>query len=53
MVTEGDLTLGGEHIMQYTDDALQNFTLETNISLLTNVTTINLITFLKNVKKDM
>lgn len=26
MVTEGDLTLGGEHIMQYTDDVLLNCT---------------------------
>ena len=43
MVTEGDLTLGGEHTMQYTDDVLQNCKLEIYIILLTNVTSINLI----------
>ena len=35
MVAEGDLTLGGEHTMQYTDDILLNRTLETYIILLT------------------
>ena len=30
MVTEGDLTLGGEHTIQYTGDGLQNCTLETS-----------------------
>ena len=42
MVTR-DLSLGGEHTMQYTDDVLLNCTLETYIILLTNVTSINLI----------
>ena len=30
----GDLTWGGEHTTQYTDDALQNCTPETDITLL-------------------
>ena len=38
-----DLTLGGEHMMQYSDDELWNCTLETCMVLLTNVTPINLI----------
>ena len=29
MVTEGDLTLGVKHTAQYTDDVIQNCTLET------------------------
>ena len=41
MVTEGDLTLGGEHAMQYTYDVLFNRTLET-CNFFTNVTPINL-----------
>ena len=50
MVMEGDLTLGGEHTIQYTDDVLQNCTFETYIISLTNVTTINSIKiFLKEV----
>ena len=32
----GDLTWGGEHTKQYTDDVLQNCTPETYIILLTN-----------------
>ena len=32
---EGDLTLGGEQAIQYTDYVLQNFTPETHIILLT------------------
>ena len=40
---KGDLTLGGEHTIQYTDDALQNCTLESYIILLTNVNPINSI----------
>ena len=40
MVTE-DLTLGGEHTMQYTSDVLQNCTFRTCIILLTNATPIN------------
>ena len=42
-VMEGDSTLGGEH----TGDASQNCALETWVILLTNVTLINLIHFLK------
>ena len=38
MVMEGDLTWGGEHTVQYTDDVLQSCTPETYASLLTNVT---------------
>ena len=41
MVMEGNLTLGSEHTMQYTDDVLLNCALET--ILLTNVIPINLI----------
>ena len=37
---EGDLTLGGEHPEQYTDDVLQNCITETCVILLTNVTPI-------------
>ena len=43
MVMEGDLILGGKYSMQYTDDVLQNCTLETYIILLANVTPINII----------
>ena len=38
MVTEGYLTQGGDHTIQYTDDVLQNCTLETYVILLTSVT---------------
>ena len=38
---DGDLTWGGEHIVQYTDDVLLNCTPEAFIILLTNVTPIN------------
>ena len=41
MVVEGDLTLGGEHTIQYANDVLQNCTLEPYIILLTSVTPIN------------
>ena len=37
MVME-DLILDGEHTIQYTDDVVQNCTLETYIILLANVT---------------
>ena len=37
---ERDLTLGGEHIIQYTDNVLQNCTPEAYIVVLTNVTPI-------------
>ena len=47
MVTE-DWTLGGKYTMQYTDDVLETYTLETHIILLTNVTPINLIVFFKD-----
>ena len=45
---EGDLVWGGEHTIQYTDDVLQNCTPEPYITLLTNITPINSINFLKN-----
>ena len=37
MVMEGDLTWGGKHTIQYTDDVLQNCTPETYIILLIDV----------------
>lgn len=40
LVAEGNLTLGGEHIMQYIHSLLLNDILETNLVLLINVTTI-------------
>ena len=40
---EGDLTWGGEHILQYTDDVLWNCIPKTYIILLTNVTPIKSI----------
>ena len=43
MVIEGNLTWVDEHTIQYIDDALQNYTPETYITLLTNVTPINSI----------
>ena len=43
MLLEGDLTLGREHTIQYTDDVLQNCTPETYIVLLSNVTPVNSI----------
>ena len=42
-MTERDLTWGGEHTVQYTDDVLQKRTSETYTILLTNVTPINSI----------
>ena len=44
--TEGDgrrINLDGEHTMQYTNDVLENCTLETYMILLINVTPINSI----------
>ena len=41
MVMEGNLTLGGKQTIQYTDDVLENLTLETYIILLTNVIPVN------------
>ena len=38
MVMEGDLTWGVEHIIQYTDNLLQNYTPESYVIVLTNVT---------------
>ena len=48
MLLEGDLTLGREHTIQYTDDVLQNCTPETYIVLLSNVTPVNSIKKKKN-----
>ena len=41
MVMEKALTWGGEHMVQYTSEVLQNCTPETYMILLTNVTPIN------------
>ena len=41
MAMEGDLTLGGEHTIQYTDNVLENCIPETYVILLVNVTPIN------------
>ena len=38
MAMKRDLTLGGEHTIQYTDNVLQNWTRETYMILLTNIT---------------
>ena len=43
MVMRGDRTLGGKHTKQHTNDVSQNCTLETCLSLLTDVTPMNLI----------
>ena len=43
MVMEGDLSLGGEQTIQYTDDVSQNCTFETYVILLTNITLIQSI----------
>ena len=43
MVMEGDLTWGGEHTIQCTEDMLQNCTPECYVILLTGVTPINSI----------
>ena len=45
MLMEGDLTLGGEHTVQYTDGVLYNCTPGIYVILLTNVNPINLIIF--------
>ena len=42
MEMEEDLTLGCGYTMQYKDDVSQNYTLETYMILLTNVTQIHL-----------
>ena len=44
---EGDLTWGGEHTIQYTDDVLQNCTPKIYILLLTNDTLMNSIKIFK------
>ena len=49
MVMEGDLTLGGEHTIQYADDVLYSCTPETFIILLTNVTPIKFNKFFLNI----
>ena len=43
MVMEGDVIWGGEHTIQYTNDILENYTLETYIILLNYLTPVNLI----------
>ena len=43
MVMDGDLTWGGEHTIQCTDDILYHCTPKTYIILLTNVTRIKSI----------
>ena len=43
MVMDKDLTWGGEHTIQCTDDVLQNCALETCTVLLTSVTSISSI----------
>ena len=40
---KGDLSMDGEHTIQYTDGVLQNCTAETYMILLTNAAPINLI----------
>ena len=50
---EIDMTWGGEHTVQYTDDVLQSCTPETNIILLTNITPINSIFFNKRGKQNI
>ena len=42
MVTEGDVTLGGGHTMQYTEPCIVKMCLEPYRILLINVTPINL-----------
>ena len=46
MVMNTDLTWSGEHTREYTDDALQNCTLEIYVTLLTKPNKFNI--FLKN-----
>ena len=43
MVMQGDLTWGGEHTIQCTDDVLWNCIPETRVVLFTSVTPINRI----------
>ena len=43
MVMEGDLTWGGEYIIQYTGNVLQNCSPETYEIVLTNIIPINSI----------
>ena len=50
MVTEGDVTLGGGHTMQYTGDVSQNCTRETSIIVLINATPVNVIKCKKEFK---
>ena len=45
MVMEGDLTWGGEHTIQCTDDVLENCTPETYIISLNSITPVNSIKF--------
>ena len=46
---EGDLPWGGEHTIQYTGDILWNYTPETYVILLTNVTPIQSIKIKKKI----
>ena len=53
MVMEGgingnELTWVGEHTIQYTDAVLQNYTLETYVIVLTNVTPTNSVNEVEN-----
>ena len=45
---EEDLTLGGQHTIQYINDVWQNYTLETYAILLTSITPTNSIKIKKN-----
>ena len=47
MVMEGDLTWSGEHTVRYTDDILWNCIPETYVILLTKITPINSIIYIK------
>lgn len=47
IMMEDDLAFGGGPLMQYTDDVSQKCTLETCITLLTNITPVHSIKILK------
>lgn len=49
---KGYLTLGGEHVMQYSDEVLQNCTLGIYIILLTDITNKFNETFFKSMSKN-
>ena len=50
-MVDGDLTGGGEHTIQYTDDMLYSCTPETCIILLSHVTPINSINWIFKIIK--